>query len=388
MRALVIGTMFGWFCSVGLAQSVSPLFARGYTVIPEPQTVSLGAHDFTFGSNWQRKVDKSVADDDVALKVLHEDLATRFHVTLGASGSPRGVLSLQIEPGSVKIGKAQDSNKSSLEEQAYRIHLESGAIKITANAPTGLFYGVETLIQLVRTEEGMLRLPEGTIEDWPDLQLRHLYWDDNHHLEKVEELKRDLRQAAFYKMNGFVIKLDGHFQYKSAPAVVEPYALSPAELQDLTDYGLRYHIQVIPYLDGPAHIAFILKHSEYAKLRAFPDSNYELCTVNPDSYKLMLGMFGDLLAANRGVQPIFLSTDEPYYAGMADNPQCREAARARELGSVGAALNEFTTKVATYLHEHGRTVIFWGEYPLKVADIAGLPSWIVNGETCGPEFDL
>jgi hexosaminidase len=54
---------------------------------------------------------------------------------------------------------------------------------------------------------------------------------------------------------------------------------------------------------------------------------------------------------------------------------------------VGGALNEFTTKVATYLHEHGRTVIFGGEYPLKVADIAGLPSWFVNGETCGPEFD-
>ena len=40
-------------------------------------------------------------------------------------------------------------------------------------------------------------------------------------------------------MNGFVIKLEGHFQYKSAPALVEPYALSPAELQELTDYGLR-----------------------------------------------------------------------------------------------------------------------------------------------------
>src|ERR1700743_2529930 len=99
MRALVFGTMLGWLCSVGLAQSVSPLFARGYTVIPEPQTVSLGAHDFTFGSNWQLKVDKSVAKDDVAVEALQEDLTTRFHVTLGEAGGAGGVLSLQIEPG-------------------------------------------------------------------------------------------------------------------------------------------------------------------------------------------------------------------------------------------------------------------------------------------------
>ena len=387
MRALVIGTMFGWLCSVGLAQSVSPLFARGYTVIPEPQTVSLGAHDFTFGSNWQLKVDKSVAEDDVALEVLHEDLATRFHVTLGASGSPRGVLSLQIEPGSVKIGKAQDSNKSSLEEQAYRIHLESRGIKITANAPTGLFYGVETLIQLVRTEEGMLTLPEGTIEDWPDLQLRHLYWDDNHHLEKVEELKRDLRQAAFYKMNGFVIKLDGHFQYKSAPAVVEPYALSPAELQDLTNYGLRYHIQLIPYLDGPAHIAFILKHSEYAQLREYPDSNYEICSTNPESYKLLEGMYQDLLDANKGVTYFYLSTDESYYLGLAHNSQCNEENLAKQLGSVGQVFAQFVDKTGGYLHDRGRTVMFWGEFPLKPSDIASLPPYLVNGEVYGPAFD-
>ena len=63
----------------------------------------------------------------------------------------------------------------------------------------------------------------------------------------VFRLKAALRQAAFYKVNGFVLKLEGHFQFHSAPAVVEPYALTPAELQELTDYALHYHVQLIPY---------------------------------------------------------------------------------------------------------------------------------------------
>ena len=190
-------------------------------------------------------------------------------------------------------------------------------------------------MQLLKPRGGSLWLPEGRIEDWPDLQLRQIYWDDAHHLDRPEALKKAIRQAAFFKLNGFALKLEGHFQFKSAPAIVEPYALSPAEYQDLTNYGLKYHVELIPYLDGPAHIAFILKHPEYAKLREYPDSNYELCVTNPDSYKLTFAMFQDLLDANQGVKHFYLSTDEPYYVGMADNSQCQEAARAKELGSVG-----------------------------------------------------
>ena len=387
MRALCVTAIAILVCSIAEAQTVSPLFARGYTVIPEPQTVSLGEKDFTFDQSWQLTLGKGVGSDDVAVETLREDLASRFHVKLGKTAGEGGTLSLQIEPGSVKIGKATAPDKDSLKEQAYRMDLHNGSVTITANASTGLFYGVESFLQLLRQDLGTLWLPEGTIEDWPDLQLRHIYWDDNHHLEKVDELKRDLRQAAFYKINGFVIKLDGHFQYKSAPAVVEPYALSPAELQEVTDYGLRYHVQLIPYLDGPAHISFILKHPEYANLREFPDSNYEICATNPAAYKLLEGMYQDLLDANKGVKYFYLSTDESYYLGLSHNPQCNEEDLARKLGTVGQVFSHFVDETGGYLHDRGRTVMFWGEYPLKPSDIPSLPAYLVNGEVYGPVFD-
>jgi len=244
MKGFLIVAVFGSLCSGGFAQVSSPLFARGYTVVPEPQRVSLEAGNFTFGPGWQLKLDKGVATDDVSVETLREDLSTRFHVTLGTAAKSEGILSLRIVPGSVQIGKVIGSptQEQDLKEQAYRIELHSSSIMITANAPTGLFYGVETLIQLLKPKMGNLWLPEGSIEDWPNLQLRLIYWDDDHHLDRVDALKHALRQAAFYKVNGIVIKLDGHFQYKSAPAVVEPNALSPAQLQDLTNYGLRFHI--------------------------------------------------------------------------------------------------------------------------------------------------
>ena len=146
-------------------------------------------------------------------------------------------------------------------------------------------------------------------------------------------------------------------------------------------------MQVIPYLDAPAHVAFILKHPEYAPLREFADSNYEMCTTNPATYKLLEGMFQDLLDANKGVEWFYLSTDEPYYIGKADDAQCSEAPRRSELGSPGKLLAEFMTKAAGYLHERGRKVIFWGEPPLKPDNVPALPAYLVNGETLDPHFD-
>jgi hypothetical protein len=370
------------------AAIASPLFVRGYTVIPEPQKVTLSGKDFEFSPSWRLELAPGVPPDDIAVQSLKQELQERFHLALVEAKDKGGPgLKLAIDPQAVEIGAATDRQKSVLAEQAYRIKLTPSGVTIIGNAASGLFYGVQTLVQLLNPQQGQEWLPEGEVVDWPDLGLRVIYWDDAHHLEHLEVLKGAIRQAAFYKINGFSIKLEGHFEYRHAAAMVEPYALSPAELQELTDYALRYHVELIPYLDGPAHDAFILKHPEYAPLREYPESNYEFCVTNPETYKLFEGMFDDLLAATQGSKYFLLSTDEPYYVGLAKNGQCNEADRAKELGSVGKLLAEFATKTAGYLHQHGRQVIFWGEYPMVPDDIASLPGYLINGEVYGPKFD-
>jgi len=373
-----------------LGQNPSPLASAGYAVLPVPQKVILMGKDIALDGEWQLELEGGVKEKDVAVESLKEGLATRFHRSLAARHSARsesGVIRMALKPNSLSIGQANDRDKAALAEQAYRLTLGPKTVTVAANAAPGLFYGVQTLLQLIRRREERLWLPEGEIVDWPDLQLRAIYWDDAHHLERLDVLKQAVRQAAFFKINGFAIKLEGHFQYKSAPATVEPYALTPLELQELTDFALHYHVQLIPYLDAPGHVAFILKHPEYAALRAFADSNYEFCVTNPETYKLLFGMYDDLLDATKGSRYFILSTDEPYYVGMASSAQCEEATRARELGSVGKLLAEFVTKASNYLHDRGRTVWFWGEYPLTPDDVASLPSHIMSGEVHGNEFD-
>jgi len=294
--------------------------------LPHPQVVRLGASDFVFSRDWGLE-QQGVASEDAAVEVLREELERRFLFKLADSGSGAGRLRLVVARNSARVGEAQDRDREVLEQQAYKIELSRDRVTIAANAPAGLYYGVATFIQLLKPRDGVLLFPEGRIEDWPDLQIRQLYWDDAHHLDRMEALQQAIRQAAFFKMNGFAIKLEGHFQYRSAPALVEPQALTPAQLQELTDYGLRHHVQLIPYLDSPGHIAFILKHPEYARLREYPESNYELCVTNPESYKLLFGMFQDLLDANKGVKYFYLSPTSRTTSGW---PTMRSAGRRRE----------------------------------------------------------
>src|SRR6185437_5091107 len=123
--------------------------------------------------------------------------------------------------------------------------------------------------------------------------------------------------------------------------------------------------------------------------REFPNLNYEICSTNPDSYKLIEGMYQDLIDANKGVKYFYLSTDEPYYVGLAHNSQCNEEDLAKQLGSKGEVLSSFVTKTANYLHDQGRSVMFWRAATWSQNDIQSLPPYVIgsdHGHNADPEF--
>src|SRR5262245_34924887 len=68
--------------TVARASGPTPLFARGYTVIPEPQNVELTGSDFAFGSDWQLVLDAGVQSDSVPVDILRDDLASRYGIHL------------------------------------------------------------------------------------------------------------------------------------------------------------------------------------------------------------------------------------------------------------------------------------------------------------------
>lgn len=338
------------------------LFLRGYKVIPTPQRVNLRNGNVTIDAGWAVR-----SADNMAARSLLGDLVDFHSLQLRrVTNITSKVIRLEVSAGAV----AADSEVS---DQAYRLTVEPGLVVITGNSAAGLFYGVQTFLQLLRPSPNGLRLPECRIEDWPRLKLRFLHWDTKHHQDRMATIKRYLDWSARFKANMIGFELEDKFAYPSHPVIGAPGAFTPAEMQEIVNYGLERFIQVVPVVQAPAHLGYVLKHPEFAHLRA-DGNNYQACLCLEDTYKLIFEMYDDLIAATKGVDYFFVSTDEVYYAGIGAN--CKEP-----YNPVNRSLKwiEFAKRAREHLAAKGRRMLAWVEYPVLPEHIDRIPADIIDG---------
>ena len=351
----------------------TPLWLRGYSVIPTPRLIQLQPGDVEFGSQW-RVDDTAAGAEHIAVRSLIRDVAD-FHATRLQRGMGPKAIRLLVSPGAVTT-----NSEPGTDAQAYRLSISDEAIQICGNAAPGLFYGVQTLLQLLKRDNtGRLLLPKGTIEDWPTLQLRFLHWDTKHHQDRMETLKRYLDWAARFKANMIGFELEDKFEYPSHPVIGAPGAFTTAQLQEIVDYGLERFIQVVPQIQSPAHMGYVLKHPEFADLRA-DGNNYQSKLSDPRTCDLIFSMYDDAIKATRGVDYLFVSTDEVYYAGI------EGTARPYTPENRSLAWVEFVRRAHDHLAKQGRRMLIWAEYPLLPQHVSMIPPDVIDGIIGEPEF--
>lgn len=343
----------------------TPLWSRGYSVIPTPASVNLSDGDIVLDDSWSYRA-SGLAANHIAVRWLIDDLRSFHSIELKEGRSK--IIQLAVEKDAVRT-----PSDPAIRSQAYRLKIAPNSIEITGNSDAGLFYGVQTLLQLVKQGSGNTRsLPATVIEDWPKLQLRFLHWDTKNHQDRIATLKRYLDWSARMKINMIGFELEDKFEYPSNPSIGAPGAFTSAELQEIVNYGLERFIQVVPIIQAPAHLKYVLKHPEFAKLRA-DGNNYQAKLCNEESYKLIFQMYDDVIRATRGVDYIYVSTDEVYYAGIE--------------GTCGAYNPEFRSKkwmeFAQRAHDHvakqGRRMLAWLEYPLLPEQLKSIPADVIDG---------
>jgi len=358
------------FAPLSLATpSPTELRLRGYSVIPSPQKVSLQAEDIDFDGTWAYR-GTSVGPTHIAVRSLLKDLR-EFHALTPkpAVASSKNVVRLAIAEGTVKTAGTGD-----VASQGYLLKIAPGMIEIIGNGDPGLLYGVQTLLQLLKPGPGgRLQLPAATIEDWPEHALRFLHWDTKHHQDRIETLKRFLDWSTRFKINRIGFELEDKFEYPSHSIIGAPGAFTTAQLQEIVNYGLERFIQVVPQVQSPAHMAYVLKHPEFADLRA-DDNNYQSCTCDPRTEQLIFSMYDDVIKATQGVDSLFVSTDEVYYAG-----NCTKCTRPYNPENRSLAWVEFVQKAHTFLKQRGRQMFAWVEYPFMAQHTELLPPGLIDG---------
>jgi len=345
---------------------LTALRARGFSLIPSPQEVNLGDQDVVVDGSWM--VESKVGTDDIAITRLIQGASELHGLTFSIKGGKKIILA-------VRTGTVVGTDDPALNEQGYLLKVTPETVEITGNGKSGLFYGVQSLLQLLhRNPAGQMILPECVIRDWPSLQLRFVHWDTKHHQKRIETMKRLIDWHAFFKVNMIALEIEDKYEYPRHPVIGAPGAYTKAELQELTRYALERHIQIVPDVQSPAHMAYVLKHKEFAHLKADPASNYQACLCDPAAISLIFDMYQDMIDATPGVDYFLVSTDEVYYAGS-----CGKCTRPYNPENRSLAWAEFAVKAHDWLKQRGRRMIAWVEYPLLSKDIALLPRDLING---------
>ena len=251
------------------------LYREGITLIPYPQEVYLQGPEFVPGNELAIVLDKNATDQ---VKFTAAELARELENTWGLQVRVTDMNS----DGSIRLTREGISGKiSSLPDETalQGYELTAGADQLTIRAPgdAGLFYGTQTLLQILKRGSNGPYVPGMTIADWPDIPIRACHYDTKHHQDRREYVESFIRDLARYKINMLVWEGEDKFQYPSHPEIGAPGAFTMTEMQEITAYARKYHVQLVPLVQGLGHVSFILKWPEYSHLREVPASNWEFC---------------------------------------------------------------------------------------------------------------
>ncbi|MDB5014053.1 MAG: beta-hexosaminidase, partial [Daejeonella sp.] len=111
-------------------------------------------------------------------------------------------LALNKETASNNIAVIIDSNLVK-EKEGYQLRVVKNSITVTGHDKAGLFYGIQSLIQLFKVNDKQLSVPGVTIYDHPRFAYRGLHLDVSRNMYPITFIKKYINLLAFYKLNTF-----------------------------------------------------------------------------------------------------------------------------------------------------------------------------------------
>jgi len=238
-------------------------------------------------------------------------------------------------------------------------------LAVIAETSAGIFYGAQTVKQLVRGtgKDAVLLAP--TLRDWPAMAHRGLSDDwSRGPLPSMDFLKRELRTLAAYKYNIFSPYFEATFAYASSPVAAFPGgAMTPDEAREMVAYAARYHIMIIPEQESFGHLHHLLKFEQYSSLGETPHGAV-LAPGDPATLPLINGWFTELAKIFPGPYD-HIGADETFELGLG---RTRQEVQQQGLGAV--YLN-FLSRIHTSLEPLHKRLLFWGDIAVHSPELVG-----------------
>jgi hexosaminidase len=303
-----------------------------------------------------------------------------------------------------------------LPEGWYRLFSSPEGIRITATTRVGLFYGIQSLLQVLNYEDRVFLIPSfKIIDDYPEFDWRGMHLDVCRHFFSVDFVKRYIDLLAAHKMNRFHWHLTEdqgwRIEIKKYPKLTEIGAwrngsmvgkysdnvidsiryggfYTQNEIREVVAYAAERHITVVPEIEMPGHAL--------AALAAYPEFS---CTGGPFEVAKSWGVFDDVYCPKETtfefLQDILdevcqLFPSEYIHIGGDECPKtrwkectaCQKRMRDEGLKDEHELQSYFIQRIEKYLNAKGKKIIGWDEIlEGGLAPNAAVMSW--RGEEGG-----
>ncbi|MFO7724092.1 MAG: beta-N-acetylhexosaminidase [Oceanipulchritudo sp.] len=307
-------------------------------------------------------------------------------------------------------GKAQNPTPAfhlginpSLDPEAYSLKLSAEEIRLEGGDGAGVFYGVQTLIQLSNpwsresaASAPPVCFPEGVVEDAPSFSYRGLHVDVGRHLFPVSFLKQTLEMMARYKLNRFHWHLTEdqgwRIEIKRYPRLQEiaahrreslvghlkdtphrfdgiPYGgfYTQEEIREIVAYARERFITVIPEIELPGHAQAAI--AAYPELGCVSDP-LEVATTwgikknvycpSEETFTFLENVLTEVMELFPG-EYIHIGGDECPKDQWKASPFCQQVMRENGLENEEELQSYFIGRIASFLKQHGRRIIGWDE---------------------------
>lgn len=245
-------------------------------------------------------------------------------------------------------------------DQAYILEVKSDKILIEAITEQGLFYGQQSVKQMLRyfsDDEGKARIPCMRIVDYPKLKYRG-WMDDISRgpIPNMEFLKGAIATLAEYKLNFFNLYTEHVFKLDRYPDIAPTDGLTAAEVKELEEYARQYHIEFFGNQQCFAHAEETFRIPFYQPMA---DTKFNWNPGEPKTYDFL----------RYELETVAKAYQSPFFNINCDETEALGSGRAKDYVEQNEGASQVYARhiqwVYNVLKPLGKKVMMWGDIAAK-----------------------
>lgn len=363
--------------SASVFTACAPVAEQTLSVTPVPMEV-----------NWQRGSFRPDASTSLWIEAPEAD---RSILAEYLQASPLALKLADSQSGNQVVLKQTDALEGITSPEGYVLSVNSDGVRIEALSGAGLFYGVQTLLQMAAdAPEGMTAV---TVKDEPRFEYRGIMLDVSRHFRSKEFVKRQIDLLSYYKINRLHLHLTDaagwRIEIKKYPRLTQFAAWRPQavwkdwwngkreyceetdpraqggyytqdDIRELVAYAQKHYVTIIPEIEMPSHSEEVLTAYPELSCTHVPYKQSDFCIGNEKTFEFLENVLTEVMELFPS-EYIHIGGDE---AGKASWPNCKlcQARMKKEgLKDVNELQSYSIHRMERFLNSHGRKLLGWDE---------------------------